>query len=455
MSITSLHTAALSPDLGALIRGGRGARRPKMTQAQLAVHVGYSASWVCRVEAGEIIPPVVTLLRIAAALDISPDELTRAAHPPERGPSPVMPSPGGPPAMDATVATGISESQQEGTVRRRGFLTGAAGVSAVLLTGTRAAAEQPPGELGAGLETALFNLPTAGPVPISRLERALGRARDDFRHTRYQTLSAELPLLLAAADATRDHLTGHARERANALASYAYSLAGEFASKQRSEATWVAADRALTAARACGQPAPLGEATRMLSVAMRRAGRYRQAADLLLRTSRQLADDPTDQARAVRAAMLLTCGYTCAHYGDRTVALGLVDEAQEIGQRISYGPSLDGATIQATRAQCESFRLSIYNKLGVPDEAAPIVGRIDASAFQTAERRARFHTDAARMYHQLGDDIRTFASLRAIERQAPEEARRPSVKALTTDLLYSSAQPGLKEFAARTGALKS
>ncbi|MFH8407635.1 helix-turn-helix domain-containing protein [Streptomyces sp. NPDC018019] len=454
MGITSLNAASLSPDPGALIRGRRGARRPKMTQAQLAVLVGYSASWVCRVEAGEIIPPGVTLLRIAAALGIPPDELFRAAHPPERDPAPDVPSPGGSRTTAATVTTGTSESQQEGTVRRRGFLTGAAGISAVLITGTRAVAE-PPGELGAWLETTLFNLPATGPVPISQLEQALGRAREDFRHTRYQTLSTELPLLLAAADATRDHLTGHARERANALASYAYSLAGELASKQRSEATWVAADRALTAARACGRPAPLGEATRMLSVAMRRAGRYRQATDLLLRTSRQLADDPTDQARAVRAAMLLTCGYTCAHYGDRTAALALVDEAQEIGQRISYGPNLDGATIQATRAQCQSFRLSIYNKLGVPDEAVPIVGGIDATAFPTAERRARFHTDAARMYHQLGDDTRTFASLRAIERQAPEEVRRPSVKALTTDLLYSSHQPGLKEFAARTGALKS
>ncbi|MEU7154234.1 XRE family transcriptional regulator [Streptomyces sp. NPDC045456] len=355
------------------------------------------------------------------------------------------------------MTTGTSNSQQEVTVRRRGFLTTAAGISAVLLTGTRAAAEQPPDERepGAWLETALFALPASGPVPISRLEQALSRARDDFRRTRYQALSTELPLLLAAADATRDHLTGHARERADALASYAYSLAGELASKQRSEATWVAADRALAAARACGRPAPLGEATRMLSVAMRRAGRYRQAADLLLRTSRQLADDPAEQARAVRAAMLLTCGYTCAHYGDRTAALDLVDEAQEIGQRISYGPGLAGATIQATRAQCESFRLSIFNKLGTPDEAVPVAGRIDAAVFPTAERRARFHTDAARMYHQLGDDMRTFASLRAIERQAPEEARRPSVKALTTDLLYSSHQPGLKEFAARTGALKS
>ncbi|MFF4408514.1 XRE family transcriptional regulator [Streptomyces sp. NPDC001407] len=289
-------------------------------------------------------------------------------------------------------------------------------------------------------------------MSLGQLYRALYRARADFRHARYQALGTELPVLLAAADATRDHLTGYAKERACALAAYAYSLAGELASKQHSEAVWVAADRALAAARASGQPAPLGEATRMLSVAMRRAGRHHQAADLLVHTDRQLTDDPTEQARAVRAAMLLTCGYTAAHYGDRTAALNMVDEAEAIGQRIVYGTSLEQVTIQATREQCASFRLSVFNKLGTPDEAVPVVHRVNPNRFPTAERRARFHTDAARMWHQIGNDTRTFAALRAVEHEAPEEARRPSVKALTADLLYSSTNlPGLREFAARTG----
>ncbi|MEU1307785.1 XRE family transcriptional regulator [Streptomyces cinnamoneus] len=311
---------------------------------------------------------------------------------------------------------------------------------------------RPPVDPAAALEAGLFRPPAARPVSLGQLALALHRARADFRHARYQALGTELPLLLAAADATRDPLTGYAKERACALAAYAYSLAGELASKQHSEAVWVAADRALAAARTSGQPAPLGEAARMLSVAMRRAGRHHQAADLLVHTGRQLADDPTEQALAVRAAMLLTCGYTVAHYGDRTAALDMVDEAEAIGQRLRYGPGLERVTIQATRTQCASFRLSVYNKLGAPDEAVPVVARINPSIFPTAERRARFHTDAARMWHQLGNNARTFASLRAIEREAPEEARRPSVRAVTADLLYSSTNlPGLKEFAARTG----
>ncbi|GHG80394.1 helix-turn-helix domain-containing protein [Streptomyces griseocarneus] len=449
----SVHAMTAPPglDLGALMRSRRGARRPKMTQEALAGVLGYSKSWVCRVEGGQIVPQIETLLHIAAVLDIPPDDLITAAHPPGRDPARDPQSHGSGVTTAATVSAG--DHEKEDAVRRRGFLTGAAGLGAVMVTGSPATpAGRAPADPAAALEEGLFRPPTVGPVSLSQLDRALHRARADFRHTRYQDLGAELPLLLAAADATRDHLTGHAKERACALTAYAYSLAGELASKMHSEAVWVAADRALAAGRASGQAAPLGEAARMLSVAMRRAGRHHQAADLLVHTDRQLADDSTEPALAIRAAMLLTCGYTVAHYGDRTAALDMVDEAESIGQRLRYGPGLEKVTIQATRAQCASFRLSIYNKLGAPDDAVPVVARINPSAFPTAERRARLHTDVARMWHQLGDDARTLAALRAVEHEAPEEARRPSVKALTADLLYSSTSlPGLKEFAARTG----
>ncbi|WP_275466364.1 helix-turn-helix domain-containing protein [Streptomyces noursei] len=447
-------TALSSTQIGALIRGRRNARRPKMTQVQLAGKLGYSASWVCRLEAGELVPSWDTILRIAAILDIPPYELTTTTHPPERVPIRDTESPRRAAMVAATVAQGAMEDQgsQEDAVRRRGFLTGTIGVGAAMVTGAPAAAtERTSVDPATSLESGLFRPPASQPHSLGQLGQALGRAREDFRRARYVTLGAELPVLLAAADATRESLTGHSKETANALAASAYSLAGELAIKQRSEIAWVAADRALAAARASGQSAPLGEATRMVSVAMRHAGRHRQAADLLLHTSQQLADDPTPQAQAVRAAMLLSGGYTAAHYGDRTTALAMVDEAEHIGRCVNHIQSFKEVTAHATRAQCDGFRLSIFNALGAPDEGVAVIRRISPHAFPTAERRARLHTDAARTWHQLGDYQRTFASLRAIEHEAPEEVRRPSVQALTTDLLYCPvSMPGLKEFAART-----
>ncbi|MFE1989730.1 hypothetical protein [Streptomyces mirabilis] len=60
------------------------------------------------------------------------------------------------------------------------------------------------------------------------------------------------------------------------------------------------------------------------------------------------------------------------------------------------------------------------------------------------------------MWHQLNNPRATYAALRGIEHQAPEEACRPAVRALTADLVYGSvALPGLKEYAVRTGAVSA
>ena len=58
------------------------------------------------------------------------------------------------------------------------------------------------------------------------------------------------------------------------------------------------------------------------------------------------------------------------------------------------------------------------------------------------------------MWHALGDSQRTFTALLSVERVAPQEVRRPALRALTADLLYGPGTvPGLREFAQRTGAL--
>ncbi|MFF1834171.1 hypothetical protein ACFVXE_08190 [Streptomyces sp. NPDC058231] len=48
----------------------------------------------------------------------------------------------------------------------------------------------------------------------------------------------------------------------------------------------------------------------------------------------------------------------------------------------------------------------------------------------------------------------TFAALRHVEQEAPQEVRRPALRALTSGLLYGPARvQGLREFAVRTGAV--
>jgi len=407
-----------------------------MTQSRLGVAVGYSAAWVSRVENNEIEPQRETLLRIAGVLGIAPSALglTDASR-----------------DDSATRVTAEVLDDQEGNeVRRRNFLAGAVGVGAVLMTGTAQAAGM------RTLETSLFEPLFSEPLPLNQLARALSVARTDFSEARYQKLSARLPPLIAAAEATRDSLNGSQRELACAMVARSYVLASELAVKEHSDTAWVTADRALSAARSSGHAAAIAEAARVLAITMRRSGRSQAAVDLLSRTALSLNSEPAASARqtsAVQVSLLLTAAYSAAQAADRTAALALADEAEQLAARLGADPVTGLFTVTASPQQCTLYRIGILNSLGSPDEAVRYAIRLNPAAFPTAERRARCYTDTARMWHMLGDHQRTYTALRLIERHAPEEVRRPTIQTLTADLVYAPVSvPGLKEFAARTGA---
>ncbi|WP_372404565.1 helix-turn-helix domain-containing protein [Streptomyces luteireticuli] len=441
---------------GALIRAGRDRRDPPMTQADLGALVGYSASWVCRVEKGDLVPGWNSLIRIAEALGIPPDDLISAAHPPGRD-QPLDGQTLRAVVLAAATVTAEDVEGQEESVRRRKFLFGAAGIGAAVVTSSPAAAApggRPIADPAVVLETALFNPPSGRPVSVPRLARALHTARGRFEQAHYADLAQTLPALLAAADATTAYLTGHHRELASATTSGVYALACELAAKVRSETAWVAADRARAAALASGQAAPQAEAARALSIAMRHAGLHQAALDQLTRTGTSLGDTGDPHTRAVGASLQLTTAYQAALTGNRSLATALLDEAEQTAARSEPGAGQRLTTLQATPAQCTAMRISVCNALGTPDDAVDHARRITPADFPTVERRARLLTDVARMWHQLGDHQRTWAALRALEHHASEEASRPPVRALTVDLLYAPVPlPGLKEFAARTHAV--
>ncbi|SCF98513.1 hypothetical protein GA0115256_143918 [Streptomyces sp. DconLS] len=226
-----------------------------------------------------------------------------------------------------------------------------------------------------------------------------------------------------------------------------YVLAAELATKQHSDAAWVAADRALAAAHRSGIPVAVGEASRQLAIAMRRSGRSTAAVHLLTKEADDL-DATRDHTGAVRTTLLLTGAYSAATGQDRSTALALLEEA-------GRHPAVLGLfTVEATRTQVDAYRLSVLNALGTPDEAVTVADRLEVDRMPTAERRARARTDVARMWNAFGDGKQTFAALRQVEAEAPQEVRRPALRALTAGLLYGPTRiEGVHEFAARTGAL--
>ncbi|MEU6284909.1 helix-turn-helix transcriptional regulator [Streptomyces sp. NPDC047028] len=416
-------------EIGALLRVARCVAR--LTQTEVGQACGYSASAVSRIESGKLHIDYSTLLKFAAFLRITPEQLRASAAP---GMTNV-----------ATVAEGC-RSDEEDEVRRRELLTGvvAAGATAVVDTGPAAAAP-------VDLDVALFRLPQAEPMPLPRLVAQIAAARRDYCAAQYARLGHTLSGLIAAATATRDASTGRAREEADLALARSYVLAAELAAKQHSDAAWVAADRALAAARCSGIPVAVGEASRQLAIAMRRSGRSTASVHLLTKEAEDL-DASRDHTGAVRTTLLLTGAYSAATGRDRTTALSLLEEAeQETGRH----PAVPGLfTVEATRTQVDAYRISVLNALGTPDEAVTVANRLNIGRMPTAERRARAWTDVARMWNALGNGKQTFAALRRVEREAPQEVRRPALRALTAGLLYGPTRlEGIREFAARTGAL--
>ncbi|MEU9078294.1 helix-turn-helix transcriptional regulator [Kitasatospora sp. NPDC048538] len=419
--------------VGTAIRAARCALR--MTQAELGRACGYSASAISRVEAGRLRPTDGQLRVIARVLGMSPDTVD-ASRP-------------------DTLAGDVTPGQEDAMLRRQLLVAGvsAAGVSVLPST----AAASPRTDASTRIVGALYGAEPAAPVSLACLQTSLTSAWSAFAAARYGSLGEMLPGLLGTAQATRDMLSGRAREEAHACVARAWVLATELALKgHHSDVAWPAADRALAAAQASGNPVVHGEAARVLAITMRRSGRPSAAVDLLRRAAGALAKEQDEVARAVAATLMMTAAYTAACGQRRGEALDLMTGAEDVVGSVAATESRPRSalfTVDATSAQVDLYWIGVHTALGTPDEGVRYAAQISPRALPTVERRARFGTDCARMWHHLGDHRRTFAALQFTERVAPEEVRRPALRALTADLLYAPVSvPGVRELAARTGA---
>ncbi|MEU7091290.1 hypothetical protein [Kitasatospora aureofaciens] len=165
---------------------------------------------------------------------------------------------------------------------------------------------------------------------------SLTSARAQFTAARYRQLGDFPPGLLGSAQATREALSGRSREEAHGCVARAWVLATELALKAHSDVAWPAADRALAAAQASGDPVVHGEAARVLAITMRRSGRPAAAVDLLRRTADSLSQDRNDVSWAVAATLLMTSACTAACGQRRSDALDLMSGAADaVGRVIS------------------------------------------------------------------------------------------------------------------------
>lgn len=443
VNLPAVRAAVAAGDHGALLRLARTAAN--LSLAAAGRRVGYSASTLSRLESGkQPFTDVRLLRRLAAAFDIPLGlfGLTDAPH----GDTP-------PPTIAADRVPGSPMREGGEPVRRRELLGGLASLATGPLlpaTSTPAhasgAANSPAPDLVAGLERVLLHGDTT-PVAVD-LRSGLAAARADFQASRYTALAARLPGLLAAAgDPAAD--PGTAAEIYNTAVHVAIKL-------KASGLDWLAADRAMVAARQADDPAVAASVARNVATLLRGAGRYDSAQRLALDAADQLpihTQAATAEHLSLYGILLCGAGYAAAQAGDRSRSNELLDEAAAAGRRLggdrnerwtAFGPS-----------QVNLFRLSAAWRLGDSGTAIDHARAVRPQVL-VPERQARYWVDVARAYHQWGRHPQAYRALLAAEAAAPEEIRaQPKVRGLAGELLTAptnQSMSGLRAFATRVRA---
>ncbi|MER6218251.1 helix-turn-helix transcriptional regulator [Streptomyces sp. NPDC001674] len=394
----------MGDSLGDVLRQARNAKR--LNQGEVGKAVGYSGSWVSRAENGKIQPDDDALAALCGVLGL----------------------------------TAADVGLEGDDVHRRKVLTLGLGVGiAAALPGTASASAVDPKEL---VERSLFRLPEARPASREALSAALVEARTVFQEAQYSKLSRTLPSLISGSLASQAH----------DIAARAYVLLAQLAIKNyQGPFAGIAAERARAQADLTGSPVVMGEAAHSMGVTLRRGGEYQASIDHLRQAADRLGGHPEELA--MRGTLMLTASYSAAQAGWRSQAMELIGEAEETAKRREtaaqrlYIPGVFG------QDQTKVFRISVHHALGEDDQALTYEEKIDPRRLPNAERRGRMCMDVARVWQALDEPQKTFHALRALASYAPEEATRPKVRAIASELLVMNPEmPGLRRFSQKIGA---
>jgi transcriptional regulator with XRE-family HTH domain len=339
-------------------------------------------------ESGKVVPGRYWLPYIAEVLELPLGVLraAKAAH--------------GRPA-DGRIEPPTAGLKEDQVLRRRDLLMGSAGLS---------------------IETALFR-PTGTTAAPARLRSQVAKAQAEIRDARYTTLGRRLPGLLDRAQAAGDP----------ALAADAWSLATEYLIKMNNDdLALITSDRAAAAANASGDPLTAAGAQWGRCIALRHSGRSRTAYTIAADAAAKLADETrlaTAEQLGIYGHLFLCAGYTAASAGDAARAEDYMAEAEAAAEHFAadrvHGMWYFGPT------QAGLYRLSIEHALGNVGAALDAARRVDPTRLPSAERRARYWIDLARVYGLDGDQARAASAIHNAYASAPAVVTsRPVVREL-------------------------
>ena len=256
----------------------------------------------------------------------------------------------------------------------------------------------------------------------------------------FALLAAVIPKLEAAARTVKP---SKRRDYEKLLArSYQAASAG-FAYHAETDAAWVAADRALTAAEASGDPYQILASHFRLAHSFIRLNRFDQA-DLLATNGIEAlkpadGEQPELPALSLQGALLLVQAVVAGLQSDRTPAREALDAAEKIARQLP--PDQNDYDTEFNLTNVQLHRVAIATDLGDAGEAIDIAKTINADHL-SHERQMRLQLDLARAHTQRRHIDKATQALLTAERLAPEHLHAHHLAHQTvTELLALSVRP--------------
>lgn len=327
-----------------------------------------------------------------------------------------------------------SHEQAEDSVERRSFVRLAGSALAGAAAGASETGLRALADVFAGITVPRE---PAGPARAA-LEAQARRARADYQACRYGHLLGYLPELLGSLAAAAAAADGDGRQRLHVLSADAEQVAAGLALKLGDQAlASLAADRAMRAAAASGDPVAVGAAARSVTHALMDSGHPAAAVDVAVAHAAKLEQATrlrTPEATATYGAALLRGAVAAARGEDRARARDLLGEAGRAaeGIRPENAGKTRGTAFSAANVRLHDMAVSVT--LGDAGAALATARTINPDGITVTERRAAFFTDAARACWGRGWYDKAYLALRAADETAPEEVRRPEVRQLAQDI---------------------
>ncbi len=306
-------------------------------------------------------------------------------------------------------------------------------------------------------------VPSSPPGPTTSLDDVNTRVSDAWAiwhgsPNAHTILGEILPSLLNDATATY-RAASDRRAGARSLAG-AYQITRQWLHHiPEGELAWIAADRAMNAAREADDPHLIALGAWALSAAYRRAGQQDEATRLCLAAADELrahinTSEPEPDLLADYGMLHLAAAISAAQSDEdgRAWALHRVagEAARTLGARYhpwtAFGPG-----------NVDIHGLAVHAELGRADDVVEYASRLNVDDVPSLERRARVLIDTARGFVQRGEDEAAILVLLDAEQISSDEVRASGlVQELLRELLHrdrARARSHVQALARRVGLL--